>query len=146
MRWPNSHGLAWKTAEYGAWIAMRQRCKNPNYSGYHKYGGRGISVCERWDSFKNFFEDMGPKPTPEHQIERLNNDGNYEPSNCVWKTRSEQARNTRRTVRVTINGVTKCLKDWCSVLGRDYITVIRRRKRGWTNERALSEPTESHGH
>lgn len=138
-RWPNSHGLAWKTPEYGAWIAMRQRCKNPRSEGYYKYGAKGIKVCERWNSFKNFLADMGPKPSPIHQIERLNNSGDYEPSNCVWKTPAEQARNTSRTIKITISGVTKCLTDWCSHFSVSYFAVLRLRKQGYTPEEAIKK-------
>jgi hypothetical protein len=80
--------------EYHAWRGMMSRCYNPKSSGYKYYGGRGITVCERWKNSSNsFMEDMGPRPSPKHSVDRINNDGNYEPSNCRWATWKEQANN-----------------------------------------------------
>lgn len=87
--------------EYYTWSAMIQRCTNPKTTGYHNYGGRGISVCQEWkDSFMAFFKHMGNRPTPQHSIDRINNDGNYEPQNVQWATRREQNLNTRRSSRL----------------------------------------------
>ena len=83
--------------EYGPWREMRKRCLNPQAYRYPNYGGRGIRICERWDSFANFLADMGPRPSLRHSIERVDNDGNYEPSNCVWADQRTQCRNKRST-------------------------------------------------
>jgi hypothetical protein len=91
------HGAAGsaRTAEYKIWLSMRRRCDNENQRCWKDYGGRGIKCCERWDSFENFLEDMGSRPSRNHSLHRINNNGNYEPENCMWATLKQQAENKR---------------------------------------------------
>lgn len=129
------------TAYYATWRHMVGRCTQPNRPEYKHYGGRGIKVCDGWLSFENFYADMGPRPFPNAEIERKDNNGNYEPGNCVWATRRQQMRNTRRVRRLTLNGITLSLPDWADKLGMTRHTLrTRLNKLGWSVERALSEP------
>lgn len=135
-----SHGLS-KTPTYHAWLTMRQRCENPRTKSYKNYGARGISVCERWQDFTNFIADMGEKPTPKHTVERKNNNGNYEPSNCKWATRKEQRNNTRTNRFVKFNGQNKTLPQWSETLGI-AASILRARidRYHWPIEKALTTP------
>jgi len=99
------------------WRSMRNRCLNPKSRGYENYGGRGIKVCDRWlGSFDNFKNDMGERLSG-MTLERINNDGDYEPSNCRWATRKEQQNNKRNNILMTLNGVTKNVMEWSEELG-----------------------------
>lgn len=122
--------------EYNSWAQMRSRCNDPGANGYHRYGGRGITVCSRWSSFGSFLEDMGQRPSG-HSIDRIDVNGNYEPSNCRWSSSVEQALNTSRTQFITLNGETKPLVVWCDELGLNRSTVRVRLHRGWSIEEAL---------
>lgn len=94
-----THGLS-RTHEYYCWMSMRTRCLSPIHHKYKDYGGRGITICERWrDSFENFLSDMGPRPSPKHSIDRIDNDGDYEPGNCRWALPHIQHANKRRDPR-----------------------------------------------
>jgi hypothetical protein len=126
--------------EYRAWKNMRYRCSSKKSSHYYRYGARGIKVCSRWNDFKLFIEDMGLKPSVKHSIERIDNDGNYEPSNCKWALESEQSRNKSTNRFLIFNGQKRILSDWSKILNLKPETIINRIKRGWTVENALSVP------
>lgn len=139
------HGLMYldgiRRSEYNVWYGMVQRCYNKTHIRYSRYGGRGISICERWkNSFPNFFTDMGCRPSPDHQIERINNDGNYEPANCKWATRKEQANNRASNSVVEINGQKKTVVDWARHFNIDVRTVYNRVSTGWERIDALTTP------
>ena len=141
LRVHSRHGKC-RTDEYNVWSHMINRCGNPKDAAYHNYGGRGITVCERWrNCFEAFLEDMGLKPSSSHSIDRINNDGDYEPSNCRWATRDEQQNNTRRNLRITFNGETHTLKQWSKIVGIPYPALLARVQRfGWSYDEALTTP------
>lgn len=112
-------------AEYKSYHAMINRCTNPKYKEYHLYGGRGITVCERWLlDFKYFFEDMGAKPTSSHSIDRIDNSSGYLPSNCKWATKSEQNYNKRNSINVTINNTRYNSSEFLEMLTINYGQLI----------------------
>lgn len=136
---PNkSHGLT-NSPTWKIWRDMRTRCNNPNATSYSKYGGRGIRVCSRWDSFESFLKDMGERP-PSTSLDRIDVNGDYEPSNCRWATAKQQARNKRETTLLTFRGETKAINDWADELGIHYRTIRSRLNSGWSIEDALSKP------
>lgn len=139
---PIKHGESReKSPEYRAWSHVKNRCLNTNDPNYQRYGGRGISVCERWlQSFPNFLADMGRKPTPAHSIDRIDNDGNYEPGNCRWATKAQQSANTSRNRPITMGAETRLITEWETVTGIDHQTIAARLGRGWPVEAALSTP------
>lgn len=119
---------------------MWERCRNKKHTKYKAYGAAGITVCERWRSFKNFIEDMGPKPSPKHSIDRIDNKKGYEPGNCRWATAKEQMRNQRRNIYVTYNGDRVLLIELTEKLGLNRSIVYGRLKLGWKLEDALTIP------
>lgn len=133
-------------AEYRTWRGMLARCKSGNV-GAENYGNRGIKVCQRWqEGYLNFLEDMGPKPGPEHSLDRIDVNGDYTPENCRWATRAEQMRNTRRAITATIDGVTKPIAEWCEYLGISYDLVRHRIYAGWAPATALTTPKKLNRH
>lgn len=133
------HGLA-GTDTHIVWKHMRNRCNNPRDAGFKNYGGRGITICERWDSFANFFTDMGKRP-PNHFIDRIDNDGPYSPENCRWATRKTQNRNRRSNVFVTFKGKRCTLAELAEETGVPY-AIIRDRiiESKWDAAKAVHEP------
>lgn len=129
-----------QTPEYKVWCRMRVRCNSTDARDYHRYGGRGIKVCARWNSYQNFLEDMGRRPSPNHEIDRIDNNGDYEPLNCRWATKVIQARNRRSNRKLTINGETRLLVEWSEISGAEPTTITRRLKLGWDNYSAVFQP------
>jgi hypothetical protein len=135
-----THGAS-DTLEYNTWNNMIQRCKSANSETRPHHAGRGIKVCVRWLSFANFLEDMGPRPSIKHQLDRYpNQDGDYEPGNCRWATPTEQLRNTSRNRILEFRGESHCVSEWAAILGINRSVVFSRLAIGWSVERALSTP------
>jgi hypothetical protein len=135
------HGLR-KTTEYNIWNGMKQRCYNPNDVSYFRYGGVGVTVCDKWkDSFLAFYEDMGPRPTKHHSIDRKDNSLGYSPDNCRWATATEQANNTKSNFRITIDGESKTVAEWSSRSSvPSYVIRARIHNHGWPHKKAVFAP------
>lgn len=138
----NTHGY-YGSPTHRSWHAMLSRCTYPSVNGYENYGGRGITVCERWKKFENFLADMGERP-PGTTIERKDNDQGYLPGNCRWATNKEQRRNCRQNRLITFNGRTMCVADWADLIGVGIGVLQNRLVKGWTIERALTQPERKH--
>lgn len=132
-----THGLS-RTPAWKCWWDMLRRCRDPKCRNYSKYGARGIRVCARWLLFENFLEDMGQPPTG-MQLNRINNDGNYDPNNCCWATRLEQMRNTRMNRYIDVDGQRLTMSEAARKLGLTF-TGLKHRINAWGYERAVSEP------
>lgn len=130
-----THGKS-SSKEYAVWASMHYRCTNPNCENYSRYGGRGISICERWQSFENFLEDMGPKPAG-HSIDRIDNDGNYEPANCRWASDEQQRGNKGNSQHLTYNGKTMTIGQWAKQLGVKKGRLFYRLYSGWPTEEII---------
>lgn len=135
------HGMS-RTPIYGVWSKMKDRCTNTKVQSYAAYGGRGITVCERWQSFDLFFADMGERPSPNHSIDRIDNDGPYSPENCRWVgSVLEQRKNCRDNRRITYKGETLILAEWERKTGFSADVISSRIAAGWDIDRVMTEPT-----
>lgn len=136
------HGYAKaRPPEYAAWMNMVNRCKCAAMPNFHRYGGRGIRVCDEWQhDFLAFYHAVGPRPTPKHSIDRIDNNGHYEPGNVRWATPKEQCRNRRSNIRITFRGETLCPSEWAEKTGLSYTAIVQRTYQGWSPERCLTTP------
>lgn len=136
-----THGATY-TRAHSAWRMMRARCMYPSVTRYDRYGGRGIKVCDRWqNSFENFLADMGEPPSG-MSLERIDNDGNYEPGNCKWATQTEQCRNRRNSRRLLHEGRDLTVEEWSEVTGIHRRTIMGRIRLGWPVEKVLTAPVQ----
>lgn len=140
------HGLS-QTSEYKIWQRVVLCCRSEEFRDYCRYGGRGVDVCSRWvdgeaekSGFECFYQDMGPRPSKKHSIDRIDNDGDYEPGNCRWATPKQQMRNRGVTKYLTVRGVRKSLADWADDLGVKYDALYARVRRGWDHEMIVDVP------
>jgi len=127
--------------EYKIWVNIKQRCTNPNSSGFKRYGNRGITICEKWyNSFAAFFKDMGNRPSPEHTIERIDNNKGYSPDNCKWATKKEQANNRRNNHFITLYGWTLTIAQWSRFVNIGQSIICDRISEGWPPSKAIFTP------
>ena len=134
------HGDCGKTKLYKAWSAIQQRCENPKNKGYFKYGGRGIKLCQEWHDYVNFKKwavENGYKENAGLSIDRIDNNGNYEPSNCRWTNIYVQSHNTRKNHNITYNGETKCISEWARVLDLERDIIWNKVRRGTDGAKAI---------
>lgn len=136
-----SHGLS-KAPEHKVWEMMRRRCLRAQDASFQRYGGRGITIDKDWDRFERFLGDMGPRPSPTHSLDRIDNDGPYAPWNCRWATASEQSHNRRNNTRLTFQGRSLLLSDWARELGVSVNVLGARLQKGWSVERSLTTPLD----
>lgn len=149
LRHYGRHGNARRgqeTPEFNTWCQMLGRCSKEHHPQWHNYGGRGIVVCERWKQFACFLEDMGPRPSRKHSLDRIDNTRGYEPGNCRWATMAEQQRNRRNNNKITWRGETLCLTDWARRLGLSRTGLFNRLYRtGLTVEEAFTRGLHQRG-
>ncbi len=126
-----------RVAEYRVWANMHNRCASETSQQWEHYGGRGIRVCRRWSEYTHFLSDMGRRPSSQHSLERIDVNGNYEPSNCRWATAKEQARNRRSGRVLTHNGLSLSLSEWSERTGIPWSTLGNRLARGWSPAKTI---------
>lgn len=143
IKFNTTHGMC-RSPGYSTWARMIARCYNQKHPAFENYGARGISVCDRWKMVENFLLDMWPRPSSKHSLDRINNNGNYEPSNCRWATDKEQQRNKRNNCLLTFNGETLCCATWAERLNIRPGVIVNRLRSGWSEERALTTPLKPH--
>lgn len=138
-----THGMS-RTSIYHTWESIRKRCGSKKHKNFKDYGGRGISVCSEWiDDFQSFYDYVSQLPhfgEPGRELDRIDNDKNYEPGNVRWSTRKEQCNNRRSNLLVTYNGKTQTVTQWAEEVGIPYHTIRERLMRGWSAEKALTTP------
>lgn len=132
------HGL-YGSKTYNSWWAMKQRCTYPKHIEFHRYGARGIQVCDKWMTFEGFLADMGERP-PGTSLDRINNNGHYEAGNCRWATKLEQANNCRSNHVLEYDGKRMTIAQWGRAIGLSPLVISKRLRRGWDTARALSTP------
>lgn len=134
------------TPEYRVWIDMKRRCYNPERNEYKYYGGKGVTVCDRWlESFTNFIADMGARPSDGYQIDRIDTYGNYCPENCRWVTAKTNSNNKRNNLVLTLNGRSMTASQWARELNMFKMTLVKRKNRGWSDEEVLTRPLKNMG-
>lgn len=139
-RFEKTHGHCLEnknTTTYRVYHGMLSRCYNEKLNNYHRYGGRGVRVCGRWlESFENFLSDMGERPEGK-SLDRIDNNGNYELSNCRWSTPYEQQQNQRQTIRLTVYGKTATISEWVKISGTKRCTIRERHRTGWPDKQCV---------
>lgn len=132
-----------KRPEYSIWLGMKNRCTNKSYNLFHRYGGRGIKVCDRWkESFTDFISDVGDRPSSHHSLDRIDNNGDYSPENCQWATAEDQANNTIKNINIEAYGIKMSVARWCRVLEIKKERVYYRLKIGWSDHDSLFTPQQ----
>ena len=137
------HGR-YHTPEYKVWASMKNRCKDDEHWASQNYSGKGVSVCDRWEEFENFYEDMGDRPAPNFELDRINNDEGYNPSNCQWITKQDNLRKKEQVTKVSINNKEYTLKEICKEYNLTYQSVYQRYRGGKRGE-DLIKPQSNRG-